>query len=87
MTFEKLGKTILKHKFLYYIKGEPEVSDYEYDMLEQVYKEMAKNIKEEPEIHLMVDWNEVLNDSLFASPVIGYPFDHPWSKEIEDNEG
>lgn len=42
--FINLQKELIKHKFLYYELGEPEISDYEYDMLERKSFDMAKSL-------------------------------------------
>ena len=34
MEFEDLQKNLLKHKYLYYVKDRPIISDYDYDMME-----------------------------------------------------
>lgn len=76
--FEKLGKEILKHKYLYYIKCRPIISDYDYDMLERKYVLMAQDIAKEPNIHLIADWNEKE-----AGTIVDFPDTHPWAAEIQ----
>ena len=80
--FEEMGKQLLKHKYLYYIKAAPIITDYEYDMLERTYTRMAKALKHEPSIHLISDWDEL--DWLNNGAVVGFPHDHPWAQEIID---
>lgn len=83
--FEKLGRELLKHKYLYYIKAEPEISDYEYDILEMKYTKMSLTIQEEPEVHLIADWEnkEWLGNN---GALVGYPHEHPWAKELESEQ-
>ena len=83
--FESLGKEILKHKYLYYVKNTSEISDYDYDMLEKEYTDMAKTLENEPKIHLISEWDDLewLGNN---GAVVGFPENHPWSKEvIEEN--
>jgi NAD-dependent DNA ligase len=42
--FINLQKELLRHKFLYYINNSPEISDYDYDMLEKKSFKMAKEL-------------------------------------------
>lgn len=68
--FVALQREILKHKYLYYIKNKPEISDYEYDMLEKKSFEIAKELgfradswkgaqeNEKHHIHWMVGYKE-----------------------------
>ena len=42
--FIKLQKVLLKHKYLYYVLSTPELSDYDYDMLERSSFKMAKEL-------------------------------------------
>lgn len=42
--FIALQKELLRHKFLYYVENKPEISDYDYDMLERKSYEMAKEL-------------------------------------------
>lgn len=37
----QIEKNIMAHRYLYYVKNQPVISDYEYDMLE---KEAIKNV-------------------------------------------
>ncbi len=46
LEIERLRKEIEKHNYLYYVKNEPELSDYEYD---QLYKKLEKLESEYPE--------------------------------------
>lgn len=84
--FEKLGRELLRHKYLYYVKAEPEISDYEYDMLERKYSRMSLSIKQEPAIHLVANWEEREWTPNNAT-VVDFPHDHPWAKEIIETEG
>lgn len=85
--FEQLGKTILYHKYLYYVKGEPVISDGVYDLLEKKYVDMAKKIEKEPEIHILADWFELkIQNGFHASVVVGFPHNHPWSEAIINGE-
>ncbi len=66
--FYELQKTLLKHKFLYYIKCEPEITDHDYDMLEEKSLKLARALgfrgdknegpekDEEEHVHWMVDF-------------------------------
>ena len=42
--FINLQKELLRHKFLYYIENKPEISDYDFDMLERSSYEIAKTL-------------------------------------------
>jgi len=77
--FEQLGRELLRHKYLYYIKCSPEISDYAYDMLERDYIKLAGDVQHEPTIHLIADWNEK-----WAGTVVDFPFTHPWAKETAE---
>lgn len=67
--FEELQKTLLKHKYLYYIKSTPIISDYDYDMLEEKSLKLAKKLgfradkwegpedNEKEHVHWMVDFD------------------------------
>lgn len=77
--FEKLGKLILKHKYLYHIRCEPVISDSEFDDLERKYVEMAEKIDMEPKVHIMEDWDQKL-----AGCVFEFPDTHPWALKIID---
>lgn len=79
--FEKLGREIIRHKYLYYIKATNEISDYEYDEMERLYVQLAKNIKKEPKNHIIADWNEK-----WAGTLIDFPHTHPWAKELLKKE-
>jgi len=79
-SFEKLGKELLRHKYLYYEKGEPEVLDCDYDQLELDYVLKASKLEKEPNDHLIAEWDEL--GGLFASVVVGFPHDHPWADQI-----
>lgn len=83
--FEKLGRSILRHKYLYYIKAETEINDFEYDALEREYALLARKIKKEPKIHMIMDWQEVHGDDFTVGGCythIGFPHSHPWAKEL-----
>ena len=41
MDIEKLREELKRHSYLYYVKDDPEITDYEYDMM------MKKLIEEE----------------------------------------
>lgn len=91
--FEELGKILLKHKYLYYIKTEPEISDYDYDMLERDYVKLAKSLKEqgadEPEVHMLLEdlWKEDVEWWPTPASKIDFPSTHPWAdKIIEENQ-
>ncbi len=75
--FEKIGKELLMHKYLYYIMAQPAISDYEYDMREREYVKLAEKIEQEPSVHLIADWNEK-----WAGTVIDFPESHPWASEV-----
>jgi len=67
--FELLQKTLLKHKYLYYVKSAPIISDYDYDMMENDSLKMAKKLgfradkwegpaqDETEHVHWMVDFD------------------------------
>ena len=78
--FEKFGREILKHKYLYYIKNEPIISDYDYDMMERKYTDMARDIKIRPEVSMISDWAHL--DWLHIATIVGFPEEHPWAKDI-----
>jgi DNA ligase (NAD+) len=44
--YEELKKEINKHNYLYYVKGKPEISDYEYDRLMDELKQIEKKYPE-----------------------------------------
>ena len=46
---ERLTEELLKHNYLYYVKNQPEISDYEYDML---LKKLQKLEEQYPEFKL-----------------------------------
>ena len=48
---------LLYHKYLYYVKNKPIISDFEYDMLEQRSRELAKGV-DNGFIHDMVEFSE-----------------------------
>jgi len=68
--FFELQKELLKHKYLYYVKSQPIISDYDYDMLEEKSLKFAKKLgfradkwegpmlNEAKHIHWMVDFDE-----------------------------
>jgi hypothetical protein len=67
--FNALQKELLKHKYLYYVKAQPIISDYDYDMLEEKSRKMAKVLgfsadkwegpaeDETEHVHWMVDFD------------------------------
>jgi hypothetical protein len=69
LEFEELQKTLLKHKYLYYVKVKPIIGDYEYDMLEEKSLKLAKQLgfradkwegpeeNEKDHVHWMVDFD------------------------------
>ena len=76
---EYLQRTLLKHKYLYYVKSAPIISDYEYDMLEEKSLKLAKQAgfradkwegpaeNEKDHVHWMVDFDS--NHRLAASVI------------------
>lgn len=68
--FDKLQEELLLHKYMYYVKSETLITDYEYDMLERKSKTMAKELgfrcdswegpeeNEKHHIHWMIDFDE-----------------------------
>lgn len=68
--FGLLQKDLLKHKYLYYVKSAPIISDYDYDMLERKSFKMAQKLgfradqwegpadDEKLHVHWMVDFDE-----------------------------
>ena len=68
--FINLQKELLRHKFLYYVESRPEISDYDYDMLERSSYQMAMELgfradrwddpqeNEAHHIHWMVGYKE-----------------------------
>lgn len=68
--FITLQKELLRHKFLYYVENNPEISDYDYDMLERSSFKMAQDLGfradrfDDPEeeevfhVHFMVGYKE-----------------------------
>ena len=68
--FLSLQRELLKHKYLYYVKSAPVISDYEYDMLEVKSKKLAKQLgfradewegpadDEKDHVHWMVDFDK-----------------------------
>lgn len=67
--FYELQKELLKHKYLYYVKTAPIISDYTYDMLEEKSLKLAKQLgyradkwegpetNEKDHVHWMVDFD------------------------------
>lgn len=53
----KLGWTLLEHKYRYYVKNNPVISDYEYDMLEKKYDALAEELGLPKSASDMVDFN------------------------------
>lgn len=86
--FEILGKELLKHKYLYYIKAKPILSDYDYDALEHKYVNLAKELKlmdiAEPSVHMLSDglWEENVGWWTIPASKIDFPSEHPWAEEI-----
>lgn len=76
--FEQIQKDLLKHKYLYYVKSSPVISDYDYDMMENESRKLAKqlgfradqwegpNDDEKDHVHWMVDFdpNHELSESV-----------------------
>lgn len=68
--FIALQKELLRHKFLYYVENTPEISDYDYDMLERKSYDMAQSLgfradryedaeeNEKHHVHWMIGYNE-----------------------------
>lgn len=68
--FIDLQKELLRHKYLYYVENKPEISDYDYDMLERKSFKLAKEQgfradgwegatpEEEHHIHWMVGYQK-----------------------------
>lgn len=68
-SFQELQKELLKHKYLYYVKSAPIISDYDYDMLEDKSLKLARKLgfradkwegpeeNEAEHVHWMVDFN------------------------------
>ena len=68
--FIALQKELLRHKFLYYVLNTPEITDYDYDMLEQKSLDMALLLgfkadkfehpdeNEKHHVHWMIGYNE-----------------------------
>lgn len=67
--FEYLQRELLKHKYLYYVKSKPVISDYDYDMLEEKSLKLARKCgfradkwegpdqNEVDHVHWMVDFD------------------------------
>jgi NAD-dependent DNA ligase len=56
--FIELGWVLLEHKCRYYYFNSPIIQDYEYDMLEREYEQLARDLGEEPTATNMVDFDE-----------------------------
>ncbi len=68
--FIQLQKDLLRHKFLYYEECFPEITDYDYDMLEKKSVKMAQELgfradtylgpedNEAHHVHWMIGYNE-----------------------------
>ena len=68
--FDKVQRDLLKHKYLYYVKSAPIISDYAYDMMEKESRELAKQLgfradqwegpadNEKDHVHWMVDFDD-----------------------------
>ncbi len=55
--FIDLGWKLLEHKYRYYILSKPIISDYDYDMLEKEYEQLAIQLNEPPTVTDMVDFD------------------------------
>jgi NAD-dependent DNA ligase len=76
--FVNLQKELLRHKHLYYVKNAPEISDYEFDMLEKKSFNLAEKLgfradkwedaadNEAHHIHWMVGYEE---GSIYATSI------------------
>jgi hypothetical protein len=70
LAFHELQKELIKHKYLYYVKSAPIISDYNYDMLEEKSLKLARTLgfradkwegpeeNEKDHVHWMVDFDE-----------------------------
>lgn len=70
LEFLELQKELLMHKYLYYVKAKPSISDYDYDMLEDKSRKLAKKLgfrsdqwegptnEEKNHIHWMVGYDD-----------------------------
>jgi NAD-dependent DNA ligase len=68
--FIELQKELLRHKFLYYVQNTPEISDYDYDILERKSLYLADTLgfnanpftgpeeNEAHHVHWMIGYNE-----------------------------
>lgn len=57
--FIKLQKELLRHKFLYYVENMPEITDYDYDMLERSSFKLASELGFRADSYLGPEDNEV----------------------------
>lgn len=57
--FIELQKELLRHKFLYHVQNTPEITDYDYDMLERKSFEMAKSLGYRADSYLGPEINEL----------------------------
>jgi len=76
--FEQLQKDLLLHKYLYYVKSNPIITDYEYDILEE------KSLKLAGKLGFRADkWEGPEEDEKdHIHWMVGFKTTHPLAKEI-----
>ena len=78
--FKQLQKELLKHKYLYYIKDQPIITDYEYDMLEDKSLKMARDLGFQAD-----KWEEPTQEERYhVHWMAGFDENHPLAKEVID---
>lgn len=82
--FEKLGERLLEHKYRYYVLNSSIISDFEYDYVERVYDDLAKELGLEPVCANMVGFNLQAEPARLAASRVdsGTDYHSTWLKEI-----
>lgn len=83
-SFEDLQKVLLGHKYRYYVKARPTISDYEYDMLEKESFLLAQELGYRADA-----WEGPEEDEKeHIHWMVGFDPSHPLAKEvIEEVDG
>lgn len=53
----KLSWDLLEHRFMYYVFGDPIISDYQYDVLELEYKKLSLELGVHASVCDMIGWD------------------------------
>jgi len=63
-----------RHNYLYYVKNNPEISDYEFDQLMKELEELEKNIIIVNQIVLLKEWEDLSLKSFLISHTVSQCF-------------